>query len=210
MTAGTYGGATFGLPWGVGVGLYFDNHGRMYPQWYGGTPRLSLSAGYTPDLEALLTGPSFSGSAGIGSARFNAVGSGGTAGFGIGTPGIGVTHGYGPYELSRDFSRPRVRPYIRESLGLAGISNRNNVFEYGFPEPEPPRSPPGNAFDTGAPPIPFLAPDSPRRLGGLAGIIERSGALASNPGSGGLLELIQEYLRNGRGSEPALAREGGG
>jgi hypothetical protein len=49
------------LAMGGGVGLYFDNHGRLYPQLYAGTPKLSLSAGYTPDLEVLLTGTSIQG-----------------------------------------------------------------------------------------------------------------------------------------------------
>src|SRR5215468_3151778 len=115
MTAGSYGGGTFGWPWGGGLGLYFDNRGRIYPQLYGGTPGLSFSAGYSPDLEGLLTGPSFSASAGPGSVRFNAAGSGGASGYGFGTPGIGVTHGYGPYELSDDFSRPWAKPYVRDS-----------------------------------------------------------------------------------------------
>jgi hypothetical protein len=161
MTSGTYGGGTFGLPWGGGFGLYFDNRGRVYPQLYGGTLRLSLSAGYTPDLEGLSTGPSFAGSAGVGSVRFNAAGSGGASGFGVGTPGVGVTHGYGPYELSDDYSRPWARPYMRDSAAGVGIPNRNSVFEYGFPEPDPRRPPAKSVFDSGAPPISFI-PATPK------------------------------------------------
>lgn len=103
MTSGTYGGGTFGSPWGGGVGLYIDNHGRIYPQIYGGTPKWALSAGYTPNLEGLLTGTSISGSLGSESLRFNAGTSGGATGIGFGTPGVGVTYGFGPLEMSGDF-----------------------------------------------------------------------------------------------------------
>jgi hypothetical protein len=71
MTKGTYGGGTFGWLWGGGFGLYFDNHGRLYPQLYGGSPKLSLSAGCTPDLEGLLTGTSISRNPEAGSVRFS-------------------------------------------------------------------------------------------------------------------------------------------
>jgi hypothetical protein len=54
MTAGTYGGGTVGTPWGWGAGLYFDNQGRIYPQLYGGTPGIGLSAGCT--MSAMLRG----------------------------------------------------------------------------------------------------------------------------------------------------------
>lgn len=202
MTAGTYGGGTFGSPFGGGVGLYFDNRGRVYPQLYGGTPKWSLSAGYTPDLEGLLTGPSFSASAGVGSARFNAAGSGGTSGFGFGTPGVGVTHGYGPYEMSDDFSRPWARSYVRDSAALAGIPSRNNVFEYGFPGPAPGQHSAGSVFDSGAPPIPF-APLAPQDFsGGLPGMMARSGVIDPSvrdaPPAGGLVGLLQEYLGSNR------------
>jgi hypothetical protein len=71
MTAGSYAGGTYGFPFGLGFGPYIDNQGRAYPQLYGGTPGLSLSGGYTPDLEGLLTGPSVSWSPGVGSVRSN-------------------------------------------------------------------------------------------------------------------------------------------
>jgi hypothetical protein len=134
MTAGSYGGGTFGWPWGGGVGLYVDSHGRLYPQLYGGTPGASLSAGYTRDLEGLLTGTSVSGSLGKGAARFNAGTSGGASGFGIGTPGVGATYGFDPLEMSQDFSRPWATPYVRDSAVAAGIPNRNNVWEYDYPD----------------------------------------------------------------------------
>jgi hypothetical protein len=120
MTQGIYGGGTFGWPWGGEGGLYVDNHGRIYPQLYGGSPGGSLSAGYTADLEGLLTGTSVSGSPGRGPIRFNAGTSGGATGVGIGTPGIGVTHGFGPLEMSHDFSRPWATPYIRDSAATRG------------------------------------------------------------------------------------------
>jgi len=143
VTAGTYGGGTFGSLWGVGGGLYIDNHGRIYPQAYGGTPGIGLSAGYTPDLEGLLTGTSISGSPGKGPVRFNAGTSASAAGFGIGTPGIGVTHGFGPLEMSPDFSQPWSKPYIRDSAATAGVPSRNNVWEYDYPESMPIPSGPG-------------------------------------------------------------------
>jgi|SRR3954471_6550628 hypothetical protein len=138
MTAGSYAGATLGLPFGLGGGLYIDNHGRAYPQLYSGTPGLSLSGGYTPDLKGLLTGPSVSWSPGVGSVRYNfggntdAIGAGvGTAG--VGTPSVGVTHGFGPFEASKDYSKPWMRPAIRDSAASAGVPSRYNVFEYGYP-----------------------------------------------------------------------------
>jgi hypothetical protein len=137
MTKGTYAGGTYGSPFGLGVGLYMDNHGRIYPQFYGGTPRASLSAGYSSDLEGLLTGTSISGSPGAGLFRFNAGTSGGASGFGFGTPGVGVTYGVGPLELSHDFSRPWVTPHIRNSVATAGIPSRYNVWEYDYPGSPP-------------------------------------------------------------------------
>lgn len=202
MTSGTYGGGTFGWPWGGGFGLYFDNRGRVYPQLYGGTPKLSLSGGYTPDLEGLLTGPSLSGSVGTGSVRFNAAGSGGASGFGVGTPGIGVTHGYGPYELSDDYSRPWARPYMRDSAARGGIPTRNNVFEYGFPEPDATRPPTKSVFDSGTPPISFIPASLQGAPGGLPGLLLEASPNDPARPAGGLVGLIQEYLRdNSRGDD---------
>ena len=134
MTAGTYGGGTFGSKWGVGGGAYIDNRGRLYPQFYVGTPRLGLSAGYTSDLEGLLTGPSASGGVGFGPVRGNIGTSGGATGVGFGTPGYGITYGFGPYELSDDYSQPWKRPMIRDSAAAAGIPTRSNVWEYDYPD----------------------------------------------------------------------------
>ena len=68
MTQGSYGGGTFGAPTsigGMGLGLYIDSDGNLYPQLYYGTPKLGASVGYTPDFEGLfLTGASVSGSVG--------------------------------------------------------------------------------------------------------------------------------------------------
>ena len=66
MTRGTYFGGTWGSPWGLGGEVYIDNHGRIYPQGYFGSAGLSISSGYTPDLEGFLTGPSVSRSFGRG------------------------------------------------------------------------------------------------------------------------------------------------
>jgi hypothetical protein len=142
MTKGTYGGGTFGVPFfgGFGGGLYIDNHGRVYPQLYGGTPGGSLSAGYSSDLEGLLMGPSISWSPGVGSVRFNVGTSQSASGFGIGTPGGGVTHGFGPLEMSHDFSRPWATPYLRDSAAAAEIPSRYNVWEYDYPESASPNA----------------------------------------------------------------------
>jgi hypothetical protein len=137
VTKGTYAGGTFGGLWGGGVGLYVDSLGRVYPQLYGGTPRLSLSAGYSSDLEGFLTGTSVSGSVGGGSMRLNAGTSGTATGVGIGTPGVGVTYGFGPFEMSRDISRPWTTPYIRDSARAAGVPSRSNVWEYDYPPENP-------------------------------------------------------------------------
>jgi len=135
MTKGTYGGGVLGFPWGGGFGVYFDNYGRAYPQLYGGTPGLSLSGGYTPNLEGLLTGTSISGSPGTGNVRYNVGGNATALGVGVGTPGVGVTQGFGPLEFSTDYSQPWRIPYIRESARAAGVPSRYNVWEYGYPEP---------------------------------------------------------------------------
>jgi hypothetical protein len=136
MTKGAYGGGTVGIPWlgGLGGGLYFDNHGRVYPQLYGGTPGFGLSAGYTDNLEGLLTGPSASASVGRGAVRFNGGMSGSASVFGFGIPGVGVTHGFGPLEISQDFSRPWITPAIRDSADAAGAPSRYNVWEYDYPD----------------------------------------------------------------------------
>ncbi len=41
-------------------GLYFDDAGNFYPQFYWGTPKLGISSGYATDLNEYLTGPSAS------------------------------------------------------------------------------------------------------------------------------------------------------
>lgn len=220
MTKGTYGGGTFGIPWlgGLGGGLYIDNHGRVYPQLYAGTPGASLSAGYTDDLEGLLTGPSISGSPGVGSVRLNGGFSGGASGFGIGTPGVGVTHGFGPLEMSQDFSRPWAKTHVRDGAALAGVPSRYNVWEYGFPNPQDgaaadrdghstgtddtspsrgasSRSPETSVFDTGRTRVPYSY------AGGLPGPTtpvfgnNSFDPAQSQPPAGGLLGLIQDYMR---------------
>lgn len=200
MTKGFYAGGTFGSPFGPGFGVYIDSHGRAYPQLYGGTPRWGFSAGYTPDLEGLLTGPSISANIGTGPISGNAGMSGDAFGLGFGTPGIGVTHGYGPLEMSQDFSRPWRVPYIHDSVKSAGVPSRYNVWEYDYPEPATnplPRasnSASQSVFDTGTAPIVSSSP-APR---GLPGLMAEAGAMGPDgtPPAGGLLGLIQEYMRN--------------
>jgi hypothetical protein len=80
-------------------GLYVDNYGNLYPQFYYGTPRLGGSAGYSPDLEGLLTGPSVSGSVGNRTLKYNFGRSADSTGVGFGTPGAGFTYGFGPFGL---------------------------------------------------------------------------------------------------------------
>ena len=199
MTKGTYGGGTIGLPWGGGFGLYFDNFGRAYPQLYGGSPGWGLSAGYTPNLEGLLTGSSISASVGRGPIRGNAGMSGDSFGAGLGTPGVGVTHGFGPYEMSQDFSRPLTKPHILDSVRSAGVPSRNTVWEYDYLSPSSSGSPSAanessrTVFKKGASPV--LLPSVPR---GLPGLMAETGAVGPDgaPPAGGLVGLIQDYIRN--------------
>jgi hypothetical protein len=58
-----------------------------------------VSAGYSPDLDGLLTGTSVSGSFGRRSIRPNIGASDSSIGVGIGTPGFGATYGWGPYKM---------------------------------------------------------------------------------------------------------------
>lgn len=211
MTKGTYAGGIWGWPWGGGAGGYIDNHGRIYPQIYGGTPRVSLSAGYTPDLEGLLTGTSVSGSLGTGPVRFNAGMSGNATGFGFGTPGVGVTYGFGPLEMSRDVSQPWVTPFIRDSAASAGVPSRFNVWEPDFPSSDAPNSAGTinksrpSVFDTGTSPV--MMPPSTNEPRGLPGMMVDAGLIdpanPDEPPPGGLLGLIQEYMRNNRTSDAA-------
>ncbi len=137
MTKGYYGGGTWGWPigpFGVGGGLYWDDRGRLYPQFYFGTPKLSASGGYTDDLEALLTGASVSGTLGRGRIGFNDAANADASGYGIGTPGAGVTYGFGPLEMSQEYSQPWKTPFIRDSARAAGIPNRHNVWQYDYPD----------------------------------------------------------------------------
>lgn len=199
MTKGFYAGGTFGFPSGLGVGLYLDSRGRAYPQLYGGTPRWGFSMGYTPDLEGLLTGPSISANIGRGPLSGNAGMSGDAFGLGFGTPGIGVTHGYGPLEMSQDFSRPWTKPQILDSIRSAGVPSRNTVWEFDYPSSPSSGSPNAgndsspNVFEKGAPPV--LLPSAPR---GLPGLMAETGAIGPDgvPPAGGLLGLIQDYMRN--------------
>jgi hypothetical protein len=111
MRDGFYAGGTFGSSFGAGLGLYADNHGNFYPQLYFGSPKLSLSGGYTPDVEGLLKGLSVSGTLGGGRVGYNWGTSGDPSaiGVGIGTPGVGATYGFGPFNIRDAFDfRPRT------------------------------------------------------------------------------------------------------
>ncbi|WP_291863195.1 calcium-binding protein [Bradyrhizobium sp.] len=102
MAAGWYSGvivAPLGAG-GFGIGLYADNYGNVYGQIYYGTPRASASAGYTNDLDAYLTGASISASLGTQSVNYNLGTNGAALAMGAGTPGVGVTYGFGPYRPS--------------------------------------------------------------------------------------------------------------
>lgn len=140
---GTYGGFTVGIPalGGLGAGAYIDNSGRLYPQLYYGTPGFGMSAGYTNDLGALLTGPSAAGTIGRGPVGANVATVGSETGVGFGTPGVGVTYGYGPLDFSEDYSQPWTKELIRDSIDGAGLPSPRTVWEYGYPEPERARSP---------------------------------------------------------------------
>jgi hypothetical protein len=122
MTKGFYGGGTFGVPTpigGVGAGLYFDNHRNFYPQLYYGTPKLGISAGYSPDLEGYLTGTSVSGSFGGRSVRSNLGASNSSTGIGIGTPGFGATYGFGPYKA--DPAPPEAAGEVNPAIYSTGF-----------------------------------------------------------------------------------------
>lgn len=99
--------------------------------------------------------------------------------------------------------------FVRDSAAAAGVPSRNNVFEYGFPEPGSVQSPlmtPGATRGAGyagsavAPPIPFIPDAPPSAPGGIPGLMIEAGLndpLNPNaPLPGGLVGLIQEYLRN--------------
>jgi hypothetical protein len=106
MTKGTYFGGTWGSPWGLGGGAYIDSFGRIYPQFYFGSPGPSVSSGYSPDLEGFLTGLSVAGSFGSGRLKANVgtSGSSPTAGFSLGAPGVGATYGFGPYKVPGEWN----------------------------------------------------------------------------------------------------------
>ena len=123
MKGGFYSGGTFGIPTpvgGIGGGLYVDNYGNFYPQLYYGTPKGGASAGYTPDLEGLLTGPSVSGTLGGKSFGYNFGRSADSIGVGLGTPGVGATYGFGPFSTKGigDAFRPRTDEYGQPFPGV--------------------------------------------------------------------------------------------
>jgi hypothetical protein len=71
MTSSTYGGFIVAPPWagGFGFGAYINGSGQLYFEGYYGTPgMISLSAGYSNNVEQLLTGLS-AGSTLVGEAQ---------------------------------------------------------------------------------------------------------------------------------------------
>jgi hypothetical protein len=156
VTKGFYGGGTFGWPTpigGVGAGLYFDDHENFYPQIYYGTPRAGISAGYSPDLEGFLTGTSVSGNFGNGLFKYNLGASQGSAGGGVGTPGFGVTYGFGPYKVTP--APPDAAGEVNPAIYSTGFglpdSNEQDSFDSRFGKWGP--DPTGNP---GAPSSPVL------------------------------------------------------
>lgn len=98
--SGFYTGGTYGFPTpvgGLGGGLYFDDAGNFYPQFYWGTPRWGFSSGHATDLDEYLTGPSASITLGGAPLAYHVGGNTTSAGQGISTPGVGFTYGFGPY-----------------------------------------------------------------------------------------------------------------
>lgn len=128
MKQGSYGGFTYGSPYGFGGGLYVDSYGNLYPQAYFGSPKLGVSGGYTNDLEGLLTGLSVGGTLGSVKVGPNVGTSGGANGFGFGTPGAGATYGFGPIPMR----------------SLLDFRPRTDEFGQPFPGSEAPVLPPAN------------------------------------------------------------------
>ncbi len=98
------------------------------------------------DLGALLTGPSAAGTLGMGRVGANVATVGTETGVGFGTPGVGVTYGYGPLDFSEDYSQPWIKQLIRDSVDGAGLPSRRTVWEYGYPEPDGETSPEASAI----------------------------------------------------------------
>jgi hypothetical protein len=206
MTKGTYGGGTWGSPWGLGFGMYVDSLGRFYPQAYFGSRKFSVSAGSTDDLEGLLTGLSVAGTLGMGPVGVNIGRSGNANGYGFGTPGAGMTYGFGPYgpfpiwpngpgprATAPDYGRPWMTPAIRDSVRGAGIPDRYNVWEYDYPDSKAAQpSPPISGDDSSATTQPLGLPG---RIAPVSGV-DPSDPTQAVPPTGGLLGLIQDYMRN--------------
>jgi hypothetical protein len=86
----------------IGAGVSVDSNGNYYPELSIGTPGEQFIAGYTNNLQGLLSGPSFSASiGGDGSIMANIGASTSTMSGGIGTAGFGLTYGFGPFSLSQ-------------------------------------------------------------------------------------------------------------
>jgi hypothetical protein len=167
-----------------------DNSGRLYPQIYYGTPYFGASAGYTNDLGALLTGPgpfrsdAFGGPRESPAATLPAV-------LRMASP-IGDSHGIGDWWDS-------VGP--SQSSNLAPASDRMfGSHNSGITQPDPSSPDRSRALDQ-------WASSSPRRDAFPstldASTVPPDGSFAGsdpfNPDqapAGGLLGLIQEYMRN--------------
>src|SRR5262245_58589606 len=115
-----YGGIIIAPPWGLGwgVGIYVDGAGNAYPQLYYGIPGYSSTWGYAQNVGEFLTGTSISGIYPGGGIKYSLGGNtfGPAVGAGFGTPGIGVTYGFGPYNIP-DYLKPYL-PNPRDPLVL--------------------------------------------------------------------------------------------
>ena len=128
---------------------------------------------------------------------------------GAGVPGFAATTTYTPQQIADFLTRYILPPpsgpdskstFVRDSAAAASVPSRSNVFEYGFPEPG---SAQPNAFDTGAPPVPYLPSGSQGKTGGIPGMLAAAmGVDPTNPDQpppGGLYPLMLEYMRNNPG-----------
>ncbi len=113
--AGYYGCLTGVTPFGFGGGLCADHDGNIYMQLATGTPGVSASFGAASDLDEALTGTSIN----VAGKRFG-MGANPTSvagGMGFGSPGIGATYGFKPFNV-RDLGK---LPALYDSNEVAPI-----------------------------------------------------------------------------------------
>jgi hypothetical protein len=129
--------------------------------------------------------------------------------------------------MSQDFSQPWIKTIVRDRAAMAGFPSRYNVFEYGFPDlrdapagaqdrqPVPAdnarpatgfsgRSGETSIFDTGGARIPY--PYAGSLSGPVASDVRRDASETSRdqPSAGGLLGMIQVYMRATQGGRSGL------